>query len=449
MKPEHADFEGRVLPRGGRMAFAKPGLYGILIVCLIGGFSSCMFSSGKKHAGNDSARIDLPAPLKIPEHELSRFRNACADWFDSTLKRTGFNGGVLVARKGNVVFEQYQGAGHLGGTDTITGNTPFHIASVSKTFTAMAVLKFCQEGKLKLDDAFSLFFPAFNYPGVTIRTLLNHRSGLPNYVYFMETLGWDKKRWISNQDVLDWLISRKAEIKNIGKPDTYFAYCNTNYALLALLLEKLSGKTYAQLMQQLFFQPLQMQNSFVFDSAQVSSVSPSYDWRGQEIPFNFLDAVYGDKNIYSTPRDLFTWDLALGSGKLFSDSLLREAYAPYSNERAGVRNYGLGWRMNLYPDGQKMIYHNGWWHGNNAAFIRLIADSTVIVVLGNKYNRNIYHARELAAIFGAWGNGTAEDEEQAGLSREPGTASVKKAPARPEKSNRAAKRKTGKSAKRR
>jgi len=177
-------------------------------------------------------------------------------------------------------------------------------------------------------------------------------------------------------------------------------------------------------MQHLFFPPLQMQNSFVFDSTRVGSVSPSYDWRGQEIPFNFLDAVYGDKNIYSCPRDLFTWDLALNSGKLFSDSLLKEAYTPYSNERPGVRNYGLGWRMNIYPNGRRMIYHNGWWHGNNASFIRLPADSTVIIVLGNKYNRTIYHARELAAIFGAYGNGAPEEEEQAGVAREARTTNA-------------------------
>ena len=128
---------------------------------------------------------------------------------------------------------------------------------------------------------------------------------------------------------------------------------------------------------------------------------------------NFLDGVYGDKNIYTTPRDLLIWDRALSGGKLFTPKTLEQAYAPYSNEKAGVRNYGLGWRMNIYPNGKKTIYHNGWWHGNNASFVRLLPDSVAIIVVGNKYNRNIYHAKELANIFGAYdGAGSEEDENE-------------------------------------
>jgi hypothetical protein len=154
-----------------------------------------------------------------------------------------------------------------------------------------------------------------------------------------------------------------------------------------------------------------MNHTFVFDTSMAKTVNPSYDWRGQLIPFGFLDAVYGDKNIYSTPQDLLIWDKMLCSGKIFTDSTLTEAYAPYSNEKPGIRNYGLGWRMNIYSNGKKMIYHNGWWHGNNASFIRLVEDSATIIVVGNKFNRNIYHAKDMAALFGDYGNGMEEEEE--------------------------------------
>ena len=113
----------------------------------------------------------------------------------------------------------------------------------------------------------------------------------------------------------------------------------------------------------------------------------------------FLDTNFGDKNIYSTPSDLLKWDQALYTDKLFSKATLDEAYTPYSNEKAGVRNYGLGWRMNVYPDGKKVIYHNGWWHGNNNVFIRMIRDSVTIIVLGNKYNPLIYQSKEIANVF--------------------------------------------------
>src|SRR5205085_5396924 len=129
-------------------------------------------------------------------------------------------------------------------------------------------------------DEFNKYFPNFNYPGVTIRNLLTHRSGLPNYLYFMEELGWDKSVYIKNQDVLDYLINRKAELKDITTPGTHFTYCNTNYALLALLIEKVTGTSYPQYISQTFFTPLKMKNSFVFTPADSARINPSYDWRG-------------------------------------------------------------------------------------------------------------------------------------------------------------------------
>ena len=227
----------------------------------------------------------------------------------------------------------------------------------------------------------------------------------------MENMGWNKRINITNQDVLAFLITKKSTLQNIGKPNRGFTYCNTNFALLALLIEKVSGEKYSDFLQQTFFIPLQMKHTFVYNNSRdAGKVSMSYDYRGKLIPFNFLDNVYGDKNIYSTPRDLLTWDRALTSNGLFTQKTLEEAYTPYSNEKPGVRNYGLGWRMNNFPSGKKMIYHNGWWHGNNAAFIRLLEDSATIVVLGNKYNRGIYHAKDLANLFGNY-FGTGEEEE--------------------------------------
>jgi CubicO group peptidase (beta-lactamase class C family) len=399
------------------MLQAKKSLPGIVVsltctaslYCALLATVSCNGTAKQDKKNADSSIIQLPGSSAISDAELAMYKTRCARWFDSVLKNRGFVGGIIVAKKGNIVFEEYCGTAHPGEADSVNANTSFHIASVSKTFTAMAVLKFWQDGKLGLDDEFSKYFPAFNYPGVTVRSLLNHRSGLPNYVYFMETLGWDKKKYIQNQDVFDYLVNRKGEIKNIAAPNTHFTYCNTNYALLALLLEKITATKFPALMQQTFFIPLQMKNTFVFDTSLVSKVIPSYDWRGTAVQFNFLDAVYGDKNVYTTVRDLFIWDKALSSGKIFNQKTLDEAFTPYSNEKPGIRNYGLGWRMNVYPNGKKMIYHNGWWHGNNASFIRLVQDSASIIVVSNKFHRGVYHAKDLAGLFGEYGN--VDDDE--------------------------------------
>ena len=410
------------------VARIKPCLLVILVtVSSILLLTSCGAGSSKKQAGptvsSDSILLAVPVPLSAATQQY--YYEGCKKWYDSALVRSGFNGGIIAAKNGNIIFEAYKGTGHLPGKDTVAENTAFHIASVSKTFTAMTVLKLWQDGKLNIDDEFVKYFPSFNYPGVTVRSLLNHRSGLPNYVYFMEQLGWDKSKFIKNEDVLNWMVDRKANLTNISSPNTHFTYCNTNYALLALLIEKVTGEKFAAYLAKTFFVPLGMQHTFVFDTTQKASVIPSYDWRNRLMSFNFLDAVYGDKNIYSTPRDLLTWDRALRSGKLFTAATLEQAYAPYSNEKAGIRNYGLGWRMNIYPAGKKMIYHNGWWHGNNASFVRLITDTITIIVVSNKFNRAVYHAKEMASVFGNYED--YDDEEEALQSKDSAVVNNKKA----------------------
>lgn len=377
----------------------------IFIIFLTGVISSGLFSckenEGEHKSGKDAtpAAIQLPAPGKISEEEKRQLAHICQLWYDSMLHPSVFNGGILVAKKGNIVFERYRGSNPLGSTTPVDANTPFHIASVSKTITAMCVLKLWQDSLLHIDDAYSTYFPSFDYPGITVRTLLNHRSGLPNYLYFMEKLGYKDSAAISNQQVLDVLINRKNVLENIGTPDKHFSYCNTNYALLALLIEKISGKPYPQFVQENIFGPLKMQHSFVYTPADSNRITPNYDWRGGIIPNNFLDKVYGDKNIYSTPRDLLTWDRGLASGLLFSKEIMQQAFTPYSNEKPGIKNYGLGWRMNIYPNGKKVIFHNGWWHGNNAVFIRLADEDATIIVLGNRYTRAIYKAYQLVNSF--------------------------------------------------
>lgn len=381
----------------------------ILFFFLITGCSSP--GRDKSSSTEDSvAQYTLLKPKPLPEAESIRLNMACRQWVDTVLKSRGFNGGILIAKDGNVVFEQYCGTGHIPGKDSINAHTPMQIASTTKTFTAMAILLLQQEGKLSIDDEFSKYFPQFNYPGVTIRTLLNHRSGLPNYTYFMENLGWDKTRNVTNADVLDFLVNRKAEFENIAPPGIHFSYCNTNYVLLALLIEKLTGTKYADYLQKVFFTPLQMKDTHVFSMKDSATALPSYDWKARLMPFGFLDDVYGDKNIYTTVRDLFTWDRFLNSGLVFSAATLEQAYTPYSNEKPGIKNYGLGWRMNILPTGKKIIYHNGWWHGSNCSFIRLPDEKATIIIIGNHFTRAIYHAKILANLFGDY-YGLEEEED--------------------------------------
>lgn len=371
-------------------------------------FCSCQSGTSRQRLPEiDSTVYHPPVPGVMPEAKLKYYSDQIGEFYQKTLLRFGFNGGILVAKNGQIIFEKYHGYFDLKKKDSLTPHSAFHLASVSKTFTAMAVLKLVQDGKLSLNDSLQKFFPGFPYEGVTVKLLLSHRSGLPNYLYFMEKLGWPRDSFCSNETILKYLMEFRPP--GTGRPDTHFSYCNTNYSLLGLIIEKASGMSYEDYLKKTFFIPIGMKDTYVFNMKRDSARSmASYDYRGRKEPYTFLDQGFGDKNIYSTPEDMLRWDQAMYSDFFFSKKTLEEAYTPYSNERPGIRNYGYGWRMNVFPDGRKVIYHNGWWHGNNTVFIRSIQDSVTIIVLGNKYNRNIYQAKKIAEIFE--GGRSIEDE---------------------------------------
>jgi len=347
-------------------------------------------STGKTVHVEDSLQYYPPTPKQLDKQEFRQYHRVLSSYFDSMLIGKGFNGSILVAKDGAVIYEKYVGYADLLKKDSlITSNTPLHIASSGKTFTAMALLRLVQENKLSLNDSLQKFFPGFPYEGVTVKTLLSHRSGLPNYIYFMEA---EKKniRYATNNDVLNFLMTKKPN-RNF-KPDTRFAYSNTNFVMIALLIEKISGKTFPAFMKENVFDPLQMKNTYVFSLADTLTAVSSFNAYGGLWQNDMMEGTYGDKNIYSTPQDMLKWDQALYTEQFLSKTLLDSAFKPYSNERPSVHNYGLGWRMLNLPNGKKVIYHFGRWHGFNAAFARLTDEKVTIVILGNKYNSRIYKA---------------------------------------------------------
>lgn len=321
-------------------------------------------------------------------------------FFNKKFNTKDFSGSFLVAKNGEILYENYSGYAYKEKDIKITAETPIHLASVSKVITAVTVLKLVDEEKLKLDDFVTTILPEFPHKETTVRMLLNHRSGLRNYAYFTDDKGvWDKKKPLTNQDVLRLLAT-----KNIGlesKPGSRFGYCNTNYALLALVIEKVTKKTYPQVLQEKIFDPLGMKHTFVFDNLEnKEKVSQSYKNNYLRLAFEFLDQVYGDKNIYSTPRDLLQFDLALYSEKFLSKKMKAEMFKGYSYERKGTKNYGLGIRMLEFETGQKYFFHNGWWHGNTASYVTLQKDSVTLIAISNKFSRKPYQTKRLAPRFG-------------------------------------------------
>lgn len=373
-----------------------------LVLPLCFAFIKCSSGTAKKNISNHKdTSINTPDftfdTLYAPQ--AAAYASAVEDFYEKRLVKTGFNGAILVAKNGQVVFEKYRGFSNFVTQDFINEHTPFHLASISKTFTGMMVLKLWEDGKLSLDDTLQKYFPQLPYKNITIRLLLSHRSGLPNYLYFMDSM-WDKKKKMTNADVLNALIVHHPPVQ--AQPDKRFQYCNTNFMLLALIVEKVTGEPFPEYMQKNLFEPLGMKDTHIFSIKDTAKYIPTWSM-SRPFPMDPYDCTYGDKNVYSTVRDMLAWDKSLYQHTFLKKSTLDMAFTPTSNESHSMHNYGLAWRI-FIKNQDTVIYHNGKWHGTNTSFIRLVQDTATIIVLGNKENRAIYQSKEMESIF----NGNAE-----------------------------------------
>lgn len=352
--------------------------------------------------------------------EKNYYYNAIVPLYESLLLKHGFNGSILLAKNGQVVFEDYRGLINFKTKEPITDSSTFHVASVSKTFTAAVILKLMEEGRISLDDEVEKYLPDFPYHHISIKNLLSHRSGLPKYDHFLDgtrtiTVTVRNKKGklvrrtrtvkdpvaitglLSNQDLLAYMIKYKPAPESL--PDRHYSYCNTNYAILALIVEKITGTPFPEYMKREVFEPLGMTHSYIFSIKDTNRYIPSYNYNKAPYPLQKLDCIYGDKNVYTTVRDLLQWDRALYLGTFISKASQDLAYEPYSFEKRGVKNYGLGWHLLIEPNAPEVVYHNGWWHGNNAVFKRMLSDTATVIILGNKRNNNIYAAGKMSSVF--------------------------------------------------
>ncbi|MFC7524786.1 serine hydrolase domain-containing protein [Parapedobacter sp. GCM10030251] len=318
--------------------------------------------------------------------------------------RSGFNGNVLIAKKGKILYQNTFGWANYLRKDSLKITSQFELASVSKPLTATGILKLWEEGKIRLDQTVDEFFPDFPYPGVTIKLLLTHRSGLMNYLYFTDKKEiWpDRRKGMSNKEVMNLLATHKPD--KYANPDVRFFYNNTNYMVLAAIIEKVTGQDFAVYMQEEVFAPAGMKNTAVYSTAVYEKIPPGvavgHDkvWR-RSVVQNFQDGPVGDKGIYSTVQDLFLFDRALRDGRLLKPETLDSAYAGYSTPKKELFNYGYGWRT-FDPGNHKVVYHTGWWHGFRNLYIRDLKEDITIVLLTNLANGSLLHLDELYQILG-------------------------------------------------
>jgi CubicO group peptidase (beta-lactamase class C family) len=322
-----------------------------------------------------------------------------------------FNGSVLVAKAGKVIYQKSLGVLDKSANHNLTDSSMFQLASVSKVITATAVLMLHEKQLLDINKPFSDYFPDFPYAGITVKELLNHRSGLPNYIYSLNEEICKPSYQMSNMDMYKCFVSKNTQA--YLKPNTRFNYCNTNYALLALLIEKVSGKTYSAYLKDELFTPLGMRNTATIRDIDLNgkNTAKPYDRKWKQVEFDASDYVLGDKSIYSTPYDLFLFSEALYQNKIIKQETQQLAYTAFSKEKK-LSNYGYGWRMKNFNDPvKKEVYHNGWWHGYRSSFHRRLNDTLTVIILSNQLNKTAYQTHRIYEILDSAGSDVFTEDE--------------------------------------
>ncbi|HEU5167692.1 MAG TPA: serine hydrolase [Chitinophagaceae bacterium] len=320
-----------------------------------------------------------------------------------------FNGNILVAEKGKPIYQQALGYADYNTKRMLNDSSVFELASVSKQFTAMGIMILKEKGLLSYEDNIKKYFPQLPYDNITIRNLLTHTSGIPSYEDQFEK-NWDRKKIAFNKDIVDMLSQRKDTL--FFKPGSKWKYSNTGYALLASIIEKVSGMSYIEFMAKNIFQPLGMKHTFIYNSRRTTKKFPDNYALGfvysdslkryllpDELPafdmVYYLDGIVGDGCVNSTIGDLFKWDRALYSNKLVSKTSLDEMLSPLVQTSLADSNSFYGFGVNVQPKSEKgkVISHGGGWPGYRTLLVRRTdMDETIIILSNNESNLPFFRA---------------------------------------------------------
>lgn len=316
--------------------------------------------------------------------------------FTALHEKNAYNGNVLIAEKGKIVFKRCYGFADEGSKRKLNDETIFELASVSKQFTAMAIVILQKQGKLSYEDKISKYIPELkDYESITIRNLLNHTGGLPDYMELFEEK-WDKTKFATNQDIVNEFSKYKPEAR--FQPNEKFEYSNTGYALLGLLIEKASKKSFEEFLKQYIFEPLKMNNTFVYRSRfkpqKVENYALGYaldssgnkvltDNFGKTFYTYYLDGIVGDGMVNSTVGDLLIWDRALYTNKLINRRDKKIIYQSSKTSDGEENPYGFGWFIIENEKYGKIINHSGGWAGYTAFIERHLTHDKTIILLQN------------------------------------------------------------------
>ena len=314
------------------------------------------------------------------------------DMFDPFDKDTVPGATVAIFFKGKIIFQKAYGLANLEEDIPATLDTQYRLASMTKQFTAMAIMILAEEGLLDYDDSISTFFP--DYPSfighrITVRHLLNHTSGVIHYKPLMPE---DQTEPLSDQDVLGYLLQQHGTYFTSG---TEFSYSNSGYALLALIVEKVSKKPFGDFLKEKIFKPLKMHNTAFLNESEDFLSHRAYGYKKTRSKgFIFKDQsttsmIQGDGGLYSTVKDYFLWDQALYTNKLVPQKILMDALTPVILPDESSTEYGFGWRIKEQK-GVTVYYHGGITSGFCNMAYRIPEKELTFIILTNRANRKAY-----------------------------------------------------------
>lgn len=287
------------------------------------------------------------------------------------------NGAVLMAKNDSIICDTVVGYSNFYTKQPLKKQTAFYIASLSKSFTAVAIQLLQQQHRLSYDDKVSRYvdsLPEYAQP-ITIKQLLNHISGIKDY----EAVLSDKKG-LTNDDVIKWL-HQQTTLQ--FQPGTKFEYSNSGYILLSLVIENISKKSYKQFLQDNIFTPLAMHNTTVYDQTMQLIPDKAIGFDKDKIKDDYSILTTGDGGIFSTVEDLYKFDSALRNNILLPGNSTSPMYQLPVLQDGKLSEYGFGWFIEN-TNGNKIAKHTGGLNGFRSVFWRDLTNNTTIIVLTNQ-----------------------------------------------------------------
>lgn len=347
----------------------------------------------------------LYSPISLAQSPANTRKKALNDLFNYLYAHKMFNGAVAVKYQGNLIFKKGYGKGNF---ETGTSFTPYsrtEIGSVSKQFTATAIMILWKDGQLQLEDDINKYFnPPLPYKEITIKRLLSHQSGLPRYPPLFKH-GWDPDVIATNEDIVRLL--RKYHPEPFFQPGTQYRYSNLGYILLAQIVKKVSGLTLDKFLEKNIFLPFGMSSTGFYPREKIFRMplyAPGVTWNKDSGKYTrpeylnnkqyvwYLSGRLGSGRLTSSINDLLKWDSLLYTNSTLPQPIIKDMFKPRVDVPETSYSYGFGWKIDKRDP--SIVSHTGSWPGNLTYIKRYTEDKSTIILLNNTASKYMDEIRD-------------------------------------------------------